>query len=239
MLTIEKTVTMSPEQWEMVIMAARNAMNSWAKSDSEAYVRCGTCGNANDMCCKPEDRNCSGYFDFALGDADEDLLMRLAKAGPSHSKYRRMMPVWVDIKAPLYFYKELDTYRVGVTCNSCSTMHKIHSRDLGLSDFSWEHLSNEDISLLEATIDAINGHRKKYLELKEAGDATAAKEEWYSMIQLLGTNYEQKRSYMLNYEVLANIYETRKGHKLNEWKTLLDWIETLPYSELITGEVSK
>lgn len=118
-------------------------------------------------------------------------------------------------------------------------MHKIHSRDLELSDFSWEHLDNHDIALLEADIDNINRHRKNYLELKESGDAAAAKEEWYRMIQLLGTNYEQKRTLFLNYEVLANIYETRKGHKLTEWKTLLDWIENLPYSELITGEVSK
>lgn len=229
MLTIEKTVTMSPEQWEMVIDATRNPLNSWRLSDSSVFVR-SDCGDED---------GCTGYFGFTLGDADEDLLMRLANAGPSHSKYRRMMPVWVDIKAPLYWWKEYDTYKVGTVANSCSTMHKIHSRDLELSDFSWEHLDNHDIALLEETIDAINHHRKEYLKLKEAGDTDAAKEEWYRMIQLLGTNYEQKRTLFLNYETLANIYETRKDHKLDEWHIFCDWIKTLPYSELITGEVSK
>jgi hypothetical protein len=191
------------------------------------------------MCCKPEDRNCTGHFGFELGDADEDLLMRLGNAGPSHSKYRRMMPVWVDVKAPFYWWKEYDTYKVGTVANSCSTMHKIHSRDLTLADFSWEHLNEHDICALEANIEAINLHRKNYLKFKEEGNAAAAKEEWYGMIQLLGTNYEQKRTLFLNYEVLANIYETRKDHKLIEWHVFCDWIKTLPYSELITGEASK
>jgi hypothetical protein len=225
MLTIEKTVTMSPEQWEMVIDGTRNPKNSWAKSDSSVFVR-SNCGDED---------GCSGMFGFELGECDEALMMGLAEAGPSHSKYRRMMPVWVDVKAPLYWWKEYDTYKVGTVANSCSTMHKIHSRDLDLPDFSWEHLCPQDIALLEGTIGVINYHRKKYLKFKEEGNAAAAKEEWYSMIQLLGTNYEQKRTLFLNYEVLANIYDTRANHKLDEWHTFCAWIETLPYSELITG----
>ena len=234
MLRTENTVTMSPEQWEAVIRGARNPLNSWDRMDSEI---CNAVLVKNELAPGVETldyERCEPYF--ILGENDHSLMSRLGNAGPSHAKYRRMMPVWVDIIAPLYWWKEFDTYKIGTVANSCSTMHKIHSRDLELSDFSWERLDNDDISLLEATIDRINHHRKNYLALKEAGDAAAAKEEWYRMIQLLGTNYEQRRTVFFNYEVLKNLYETRKDHKLSEWHTLCDWIKTLPHSDLITGE---
>lgn len=210
MLKIKKTVLPSPEQWEIIIEGMRNPKNSWDKIDS--VIEYGT---------DPE-------LEFTLGEADHKLMMQLAKGGAVHAKYRRMIPVFLTINAPLYWWKEFDTYKVGTVVNSCSTMHKIHSRDLTLDDFSCEHLGILDIRILNGVIGLINDHRAEYI-------ANGSKAEWEKMIQLLPTSYNQKRTVMLNYEVLVNIYHSRKNHKLTEWHTFCDWIKTLPYSELITG----
>ena len=193
--------------WMPAIRGMRNPLNSWAKSDS--------------------------YFDGCeniIGNADLDLMRRLAVNGPVHAKYRRMLVVYADVTAPLYWWKEADTYKVGTVANSCSTMHKIHSRDLTLEDFSSDHLDEESMMILLAVIKQINKERKIYIETKN-------KKAWYNMIQLLPTSYNQRRTIMLNYEVLTNIYQTRKDHKLDEWHTFCDWIRGLPCSEIITGEV--
>lgn len=192
-----------------------------------------------------------------IGPNDHDLMMRLAKGGPVHAKYRRMIAVYVDIMAPLYWWKEFDTYKVGTVANSCSTMHKIAAKEFMLEDFSCEHLitpktapdeydwtgENYDIPIvcLKYIIYTLNLYRKKYLETKtkpmknEAARKELMKKYWWQMIQLLPSSYNQKRTVMLNYEVLAGIYPMRKNHKLDEWKEFCDWIETLPYSEIITG----
>lgn len=218
MLTIEKTVLPSPEQWEIIIEGMRNPMNSWDKSDSEV-------GDFNRY--------------FYLGKADRQLMTNLAKGGAVHAKYRRMIPVFLTINAPLYWWKEFDTYKVGTVCNSCSTMHKIHSKEFTLDDFSYEHLEALKIDNtgiyefrwpLEDVVKCLNMSRSMYLKTKD-------KKYWWQMIQLLPTSYNQKRTVMLNYEVLVNIYHSRKNHKLDEWHTFCEWIEGLPYSELITGEV--
>lgn len=210
MLKIKKTVLPFPEQWEIIIEGMRNPKNSWGKIDS--VIEYGT---------DPE-------LEFTLGEADHKLMMQLAKGGAVHAKYRRMIPVFLTINAPLYWWKEFDTYKIGTVANSCSTMHKIHSRDLTLDDFSCEHLGILDIRILNGVIGLINDHRAEYI-------ANGNKAEWEKMIQLLPTSYNQKRTVMLNYEVLVNIYHSRKNHKLTEWHTFCDWIKTLPYSELITG----
>ena len=225
MLKIEKFVTASPEQWEIIIEGMRNPMNSWGKMDSHTS----TYGVAEwgeevyDVC--------------AIGPNDHSLMMRLANSGPVHAKYRRMSPVWVTLTAPLYWWKEFDTYKVGTVANSCSTMHKIQAKEFTLEDFSYEHLMSKaqvyngyvPTSVLECTIGALNEFRKLYLE-------TNNKIYWWQMIQLLPTSYNQKRTAMLNYEVLHNIYFSRKDHKLDEWHVFCDWIESLPYSEIIIGE---
>lgn len=193
--------------WMPAIRGMRNPLNSWAKSDS--------------------------YFDSCeniIGNADLDLMRRLAVNGPVHAKYRRMLVVYADVTAPLYWWKEFDTYKVGTAANSCSTMHKIHSRDLTLEDFSSDHLDEESMMILLAVIKQINKERKIYIETKD-------KKAWYNMIQLLPTSYNQRRTIMLNYEVLTNIYQTRKDHRLDEWHTFCDWIRELPCFEIITGEV--
>ena len=212
MLTIEKTVLPSPEQWEIIIEGMRNPMNSWDKMDSSSSR---IMDEITDECIG---------FEFHLGEADHQLMTSLAKGGAVHAKYRRMIPVFLTINAPLYWWKEFDTYKVGTVANSCSTMHKIHSKEFTLDDFSCEWcpgFTNGVVSTLEAW-------RKLYLETKD-------KKYWYAMIQLLPTSYNQKRTVMLNYEVLVNIYHSRKNHKLDEWHTFCDWIRGLPYSELITG----
>lgn len=223
MLKIEKFVTASPEQWEIIIEGMRNPMNSWGKMDSYTIYEVDT-----------DDESIGEMFN--MGENDRSLMMNLAKNGPVHAKYRRMIPVWVTLTAPLYWWKEFDTYKVGTVANSCSTMHKIQAKEFTLEDFSCEHLMSKaqvyngyvPTSVLECTIGALNEFRKLYLE-------TNNKIYWWQMIQLLPSSYNQKRTVMLNYEVLANIYISRKGHRLDEWKTLLDWIEELPYSELIIG----
>ena len=216
MLKIERFVTMSPEQYEIVVEGMRNPMNSWDKSDSfKTYIE------------DPETLN-TADFNFVMGDNDEELAMKLAKGGSVHAKYRRMMPVWVTINAPLYWWKEFDTYKIGTVCNSCSTMHKIHSRAFGIDDFSHEHLNELGLIDIMYIIDSLNESRDRYLKTKDKND-------WWQLIQLLPSSYNQKRTIMLNYEVLANIYTWRKDHKLDEWHVFCNWIEELPYSHLITG----
>ena len=224
MLKIEKFVTPSPEQWEIVMEGMRNPKNSWDRMDS--YI----------THIQDDETLETAKFEFFMGDNDYDLAKRLRDGGPVHAKYRRMLPVWVTLTAPLYWWKEFDTYGVGVVRNSCSTMHKIHAKEFTIEDFSCEHLMSKaqvyngyvPTSVLECTIGALNEFRKLYLETKD-------KKYWWQMIQLLPSSYNQKRTVMLNYEVLANIYQSRKDHKLDEWHTFCHWIDELPYSELITG----
>ena len=225
MLKIEKFVLPSPEQWEIVMEGMRNPMNSWDRMDS--YIT-----NVEDY-----ETLETGNSKFIMGDNDYDLAKRLRDGGPVHAKYRRMIPVFVTITAPLYWWKEFDTYKVGTVANSCSTMHKIHEKEFTIEDFSCEHLkdsfgeSHDCFSPLDILYDVIimlNICREDYLKSK-------SKDDWDQMIQLLPSSYNQKRTVMLNYEVLANIYKSRKDHKLDEWHTFCHWIEELPYSELITG----
>lgn len=233
MLTIDKTETYG---WEAAIRGMRNPMNSWDKSDSEHI--CESC---------EDPWGGTGYiFDtnmVNIGPNDLDLMKRLRNAGTDHRKYLRMITVYCDITAPLYWWKEFDTYKVGTVANSCSTMHKIQAKKFEREDFSVEHLSNtlDDpiagvdmgdrhfMVMMDNVISCLNVARDRYNETKD-------KKYWWQMIQLLPSSYNQKRTVMLNYEVLANIYKSRKDHKLDEWHTFCDWIETLPYSSLITGE---
>lgn len=227
--------------WNAAIRGMRNPMNSWDKSDSfyTHVVDADTGDQIDDQ--------------FFLGDNDHDLMMRLAQAGSDHAKFRRMIHVQMDILAPLYWWKEFDTYKVGTVANSTSTMHKIHAKEFTLEDFSCEHLtcygqsdrkghdindideqpmwqlSYDYMGALLGTIKALNGARDAYLSRKE-------KKMWWQMIQLLPSSYNQLRTVDLNYEVLHNIYHARRNHKLDEWHTFCEWIENLPYSEIITCE---
>ena len=245
MIKFENTLTPSPEQWEMIINGVRNPKNSWEKSDSYAAVDCGKCGKIErEGICKKEDRDCTGYECFEIGPNDHDLMMRLRNAGTDHRKFMRMITVYATITAPLYWWKEFDTYKVGTVANSCSTMHKIAEKEFTLEDFSCEHLKNAfDVQIpyssnitsiyhykeiLKDTIDILNNARALYLETKD-------KTFWWQMIQLLPSSYNQTRNVMMNYEVLANIYKSRKNHKLDEWIEFCQWIKELPYSELIIG----
>ena len=196
------------------IRGMRNPMNSWSKSDS--------CFCPNEPCCEG---NCS----MMIGPNDLDLMKRLRNAGTDHRKFMRMIAVYIDVTAPLYWWKEFDTYKVGTVANSCSTMHKIAEKEFTLEDFSCEHLTPWNETVLANLIVELNANRDRYLQTKE-------KEDWWQMIQLLPSSYNQKRTVMLNYEVLANMYKSRKDHKLDEWRNFCSWIKTLPYSELITGE---
>lgn len=243
-IKLENVGLASPEQMEFIIEGMRNPMNSWEKSDSyishEFYLE-----------------NKASHKVFKLKEADHSLMQRLSDAGTEHRKYMRMMPVYVKITAPLYWWKEFDTYKVGTVANSCSTMHKIAEKEFTLEDFSTEHLTefipgqklkgwtledndlillddNSDhgyssVDILSIIIKTLNFNRKKFLETKD-------KKYWWQMIQLLPSSYNQTRNVMLNYEVLANIYRQRKGHKLDEWREFCKWIESLPYSELIIGK---
>ena len=214
MIKIENTEVLG---FDAAIRGMRNPMNSWSRKDSGKQL------------------NDQHLMEYEVGPNDHDLMMRLASAGPVHAKYRRMIVVYVDITAPLYWWKEFDTYKVGTVANGCSTMHKIHAKEFTLDDFSHEHLiTDEDtqtnyIGVLDFLVDVLNKARTKYLETKD-------KRYWWQMIQLLPSSYNQKRTVMLNYEVLANMYESRKDHKLDEWITFCKWIESLPYSEIITGD---
>lgn len=281
MIKFENTEVMG---WKAAIRGMRNPMNSWEKSDSLFNI--GHHGAMDIDTLVPYrtgyDINGEEYAayadwtgDYAIGKNDLDLMKRLRNAGTDHRKFMRMITVYVDITAPLYWWKEFDTYKVGTVANSCSTMHKIHAKEFDRGDFSHDHIplgsdaysdawdikhsgmffcvneedeiywSSEDI--LDYTIMALNHYRKLYLETKD-------KKYWWQMIQLLPSSYNQKRTVMMNYEVLANIYKSRKNHKLDEWclhgdlgdgtarphdyaPGFCDWIKTLPYSELITQEV--
>ena len=197
-IKIEKTCV---EGWQAAVRGLRNPLNSWSKSDSRFdWNKC----------------------EYHIGENDLALMKRLSKAGSDHAKFLRMINVTCDITAPLYWWKEYDTYKVGTVANSCSTMHTIHKKPFELSDFSWEELTEANLKVLEWLIEVLNANRERY-------NATKNKEDWIQMIQLLPTSYEQKRTVQLNYQVLKNMYHSRKGHKLKEWKILCDWIEKLPY----------
>lgn len=226
MIKIENVELMG---WEAAIRGMRNPMNSWDKSDTGWYLT-GTPGTnpaaANDKYLREK---------CCIGDNDLDLMKRLAKAGTDHRKFMRMITVYLDITAPLYWWKEFDTYKVGTVANSCSTMHKIAGKEFEMSDFSCEHMKPTSIKIMHDVIDILNKYRADYNN-PEAEKLGVKKDYWWQMIQLLPSSYNQRRTVMLNYEVLANIYKSRKDHKLDEWHTFCGWIETLPYSELITGE---
>ena len=267
MIKFEKTEVVG---WEAAIRGMRNPMNSWEKSDSGYCMDTLPCHS-----CKISRNNCKKCIEdhaFIIGSNDTDLMKRLRNAGTDHRKFMRMIVVYADITAPLYWWKEFDTYKVGTVANSCSTMHKIHAKEFTIDDFSYDHLDGETIPLFEdgnliyddgsrgtyncsaydflcIICDVLNKYRDLYLKTKD-------KKYWWQMIQLLPSSYNQKRTVMLNYEVLANIYKSRKNHKLDEWKEhdylskedlsyentfekhagFCDWIRTLPYSELITRE---
>lgn len=249
--------------WEHAIRGMRNPKNSWERSDSR---------NCNGCDCDCEYLT-SYDMDICIGPNDQKLMHALADGGPVHAKYRRMITVYLDITAPLYWWKEFDTYKVGTVANSCSTMHKIHAKEFTIDDFSTEHLFGQEDMLnyderadiakdnalaavnvdgewcyftpegyIQMTCNILNHYRNKYLETKkkpmkeEAKRAELMKKYWWQMIQLLPSSYNQKRTVMLNYEVLANIYKWRRDHKLDEWHVVCDWIENLPYSEIITGK---
>lgn len=228
MLKIEKTVTPSPEQWQIVIEGMRNPMNSWGRMDSTIcpasgkFVDCKQSG----LCPRKEDDFVADQICF--GTADLSLMERLAAAGSEHAKYRRMLPVWVTITAPRYWWTEYDCYKVGTVANSCSTMHRIAAKEFMPEDFSAEHLLGIERDVLGTMINALNQARDEYLRTKD-------KRYWWQMIQLLPQSYNQRRTLMLNYEVLATIYRQRKDHKLAEWHTFCEWVETLPFAELIVG----
>lgn len=245
MIKLENTEVIG---WEAAIRGMRNPKNSWEKSDS------GLCKNMDCRDC-PYNSGADGctaptYSDFFIGPNDHKLMTNLAAGGSVHAKYRRMIVVYVDITAPLYWWKEFDTYKVGTVANSCSTMHKIHAKEFTLEDFSHEHLIGRDADwedtfdvynsdgdcssccpteFMKMTCDMLNFYRKLFLETKD-------KKYWWQMIQLLPSSYNQRRTIMLNYEVLAGIYPMRKNHKLDEWHDFCRWIEELPYSEIIIGE---
>lgn len=234
MLKIENTEVVG---WEAVIRGMRNPLNSWQMSDSifvedgEYHDICGNSGPYNGTVSDTE------TF-FEIGPKDYDLMTSLCNAGTDHRKFMRMITVYLDITAPLYWWKEFDTYKVGTVANSCSTMHKIADKEFTLENFSCEHLSEPAISILKNTVEALNQARDLYLGyggFKHQWGDWEKKHYWWQMIQLLPSSYNQKRTVMLNYEVLANIYKSRKDHKLDEWHKFCNWIERLPYSELITG----
>lgn len=213
MLKIENTEVVG---WEAAIRGMRNPKNSWARSDSFKHTANWEMYRFNEG--EPE-----------IGDNDLNLMTTLRNAGTDHRKYLRMIAVYFDLTAPLYFLKEFDTYKVGTVANSCSTMHKIADKEFTADDFSVEHLLAENVIYFVKTIEGLNKARTNFIETKD-------KKYWWQMIQLLPSSYNQKRTIMLNYEVLANMYKSRKNHKLDEWYTFCDWIKSLPYSELITGE---
>ena len=226
---------------EPAIRGMRNPMNSWDKSDSRTMTLADIAGHPCDDGSREE---------FVIGENDIKLMTSLANGGPVHAKYRRMIVVWMDIIAPLYFWKEFDTYKVGTVANSCSTMHKIADKPFDRSDFSWEHIEESDdewvdtnalgysdapdinnYTYTELTVELLNYWRDKY---NSATDKVYKKSWWWQMIQLLPSSYNQRRTVMLNYEVLSNMYRYRWSHKLDEWVYFCKVIEGLPYSQLIT-----
>ena len=231
-IKIENAVTPSPEQWMITIMGARNPMNSWDKSDSKIANAVLKTRQVHPGVEETYYAPCDPYI--SIGPNDFDLMMKLRNAGSDHRKFMRMLPVHVTVTAPLYWWKEFDTYKVGTVANSCSTMHKIHAKEFKYEDFSTDHFYLDSAEMLEKIITGLNAYREDFLQGKEESDPNT-KDYWWQMIQMLPTSYNQKRTVMLNYEVLANMYRARKNHKLDEWHEFCDWIETLPYSELITG----
>lgn len=213
MLTIENAETFG---WEAAIRGMRSPKNSWDKSDS---------------CWSSPDENGTDKPKYIIGENDLKLMHTLAAAGQDHGKFLRMIHVQLDVTAPLYWHKEADQYKVGTVTDSCSTMHKIHAKEFTLDDFSHEHLYSP-LHDLKPTVDLLNVYRERFLETKD-------KEDWWQLIQLLPSSYNQRRTWDLNYAVLRNIYHARKGHRLDEWKTLLDWIETLPYAKELICSVGK
>ena len=252
MIKIENVEVMG---WEAAIRGMRNPMNSWDKSDTDWYKV--TDENMDDARTYI-DYSANNNMYYLLGHNDLELMTRLRNAGTDHRKFMRMIAVYLDITAPLYWWKEFDTYKVGTVANSCSTMHKIHEKEFTLENFSYEHLFGWNIQgsyspsedcfpvedgdgtermwtsadVLDLIVDALNFYRDRFLETKD-------KKYWRQMIQLLPSSYNQKRTIMLNYEVLANIYKSRRNHKLDEWIEFCQWIESLPYSELIVGKENK
>ena len=250
MIKLENIVLPSADQWKAIIFGARNPLNSWDRSDSFCVPAPDNCNGCHDY------NKCSYIFEqdgesyrSSIGPNDLNLIIRLRNAGTDHRKFMRMITVYVDVIAPLYWWKEFDTYKVGTVANSCSTMHKIAAKEFTMEDFSCEHLYAEDdidgmyysttaeeeftsTDVLKVVIEALNNYREMYLSTKD-------KKYWWQMIQLLPSSYNQRRTVMLNYEVLANIYKSRRNHKLNEWHVFCDWIEGLPYGQLITGEFDK
>ena len=222
--------------WETAIRGMRNPMNSWAKSDTFFF-----CPSQGDIRKIGEGPNLELMSE--IGPNDEGLMMKLRNCGTDHRKFMRMITVYMDITAPLYWWKEYDTYKVGTVANSCSTMHKISAKEFTLDDFSHEHLSYRSIHLLSDIIGALNDYRYIHLDrtagdsyVEEDGRVIKEKDAWWQMIQLLPSSYNQRRTVMLNYEVLANMYKSRNNHKLDEWRTFCEYIKTFPYSELITGK---
>ena len=232
MIKIERTDVVG---WESAIRGMRNPLNSWAKSDSHA-CHCEDCLMVESGH-EPAHECNNGEYGYCVGENDLDLMKRLVQAGSDHSKFMRMLIVFCDITAPLYWWKEYDTYKVGTVGNSCSTMHKIHEKEFTRDDFSWEHLFDDDrgacgfyLDTLDCVIGALNDARTQYRRTKD-------KRYWWQMIQLLPTSYNQTRTVEVNYAVLRNMYHARKNHKLDEWHTFCEWVETLPYAkELITCE---
>lgn len=232
-IKLANIVLASPEQMAFIIQGMRNPMNSWGKSDSTFIEEDGYYDILGNSGPAVGEKNRS-----ELGPDDLSLMQRLSNAGTEHRKYMRMMPVYARITAPLYWWKEFDTYKVGTVANSCSTMHKIAEKEFTLEDFSCDHLMDFEekgklrfspLGTLQNTIDELNDCRDLYLKTKD-------KIFWWQLIQLLPSSYNQTRNIMMNYEVLTNIYRQRKGHKLDEWREVCKWIESLPYSELITGK---
>ena len=250
MIKLENIVLPSADQWKAIIFGARNPLNSWDRSDSFCVPAPDNCNGCHDYnkCSYIFEQDGKSYWS-SIGPNDLNLIIRLRNAGTDHRKFMRMITVYVDVIAPLYWWKEFDTYKVGTVANSCSTMHKIAAKEFTMEDFSCEHLYAEDeidgmyysttaeeeftsTDVLKVVIEALNNYREMYL-------ATKDKKDWWQMIQLLPSSYNQRRTVMLNYEVLANIYKSRRNHKLDEWHIFCDWIDGLPYSQLITGEFDK
>ena len=227
--------------WEHAIRGMRNPMNSWDKSDSEFEVIDDPTHDGSDGFIRVAGDGITGDY---IGPNDKQLMMTLRNSGTDHRKFMRMIAVYLDITAPLYWWKEFSTYKVGTVANSCSTMHKIHAKEFEIDDFSTEHLNCRSISDLQHTIARLNRTRDIYLyggfDYDENDNwvkfEPKSKYIWWQMIQLLPSSYNQKCTVMCNYEVLCNMYKSRRNHKLDCWHTLCDWMETLPYSELIVGD---
>lgn len=224
MIKIENVVLPSSEQWKAIIMGCRNPKNSWNRSDSEFNREVKNYFDEDDV-------PCTDIREYVIGPDDLKLMVKLCNAGTDHGKFMRMIPVYVDIIAPLYFWKEFDSYKVGTVANSCSTMHKIADKEFTLDDFSHEQMHDAFRADLQRLVKLLNIARNKFLE-------TGDKRFWWDMIQLLPSSYNQRRTVQFNYAVLRNMYHARKGHKLDEWRDFCAWMETLPYSRLITWDLT-